>query len=156
MEAGSAPAAAPSISKPSFANTTKLLQSNKDNWIVKERKRKNIVPVTGSGQSSTIEGVAKPQRNFWELAILRLSPDCSEDKIRVHLHSKGIEVKEAYVFPSKIKGTVSAKVRVAIEHKDRALDAATWPPHLRISSWTNQSKATRKSAAENRQNGGLL
>ena len=154
--AGLTQAAAPLGSKTSFSDTTKLLQSNKNNWIVKERKRKNIVPVTGSGQSSTLAGVAKPQRHYWEIAVLRLSPDCSEDKIKVHLQSKGIEVKEAFVFPSKIKGTVSAKVRVAIEHKDRALDAATWPPHLRISSWTNQSKATRKSVTENRQDGAVL
>ena len=36
--AGSLPAAAPSVPKTSSSNTTKLLQSNKNNWIVKERK----------------------------------------------------------------------------------------------------------------------
>ena len=70
--------------------------------------------------------------------------------MKTHLHGKGIEVREVFVFPSKIKGTVAAKVRVNLEHKDRALAADTWPPHLRISSWTNKSKAERKNDAVRR------
>ena len=107
--------------------------------------------MTGSGQSSTLEGVAKVKRNFFDIAVLRLKEGSSEEKIRSHLRSQGIEVKEVFVFPSKIKGTVSAKVRVAIEHKERALDAASWPENLRISSWINQSKTARKNGSENRQ-----
>ena len=107
--------------------------------------------MSGSGDSSTLEGVAKPKRDWWDIAVLYLKEgSTTEDKIRSHLHSKNIEVKEVFVFPSKIKGTVSAKVRVALAHKDRALDAAIWPQNLRISSWTNQSKASRKNVAGNR------
>ena len=71
----------------------------------------------------------------------------SEDKLKFHLQSKNIEVRQVFVFPSKIKGTVSAKVRVALEHKERALDASNWPQHIRISSWTNKSKALKKNDA---------
>ena len=86
-----------------------------------------------------------------EVAVLRLKEgSTTPDKVKFYLQSKNIEVKEVFVFPSKIKGTVSAKVRVALEHKDRALDPAIWPQHLRISSWINQSKATRKNDAGNR------
>ena len=136
---------------PSFSDTATLLRSNNNDWIVYQRKNRKIVPVTGSGESSVLEGVAKPKRNFWELSLSRLKIGSSSDCIKAHLHSKNIEVKDVFVFPSKIKGTVSAKVRVALEHKDRALDAANWPPHLRISSWTNKSKTARNNDAANQQ-----
>ena len=85
-----------------------------------------------------------------EVAVLRLKEgSTTPDKVKFYLQSKNIEVKEVFVFPSKIKATVSAKVRVAIEHKDHALDPAIWPHHLRISSWINQSKASRKNVAGN-------
>ena len=71
----------------------------------------------------------------------------TEDKVKTHLQGKGVEVKETFVFASKIKGTVEAKVRVAIEHKERALDPATWPSHLRISSWTNKPIGACKNGA---------
>ena len=106
--------------------------------------------MTGSGESSTLEGVAKPKRDFWEIAVSRLKEGTTEDKVKSHLHGKGIEVKEAFVFPSKIKGTVSAKIRVELAHKGRALDPANWPPHLRISSWINKPKAARKNDAATR------
>ena len=103
--------------------------------------------MTGSGDSSVLEGVAKTKRDFWELSLSRIKEGTSSDRIRTHLHSKGIEVKEVFVFRSKIKGTASAKVRVALEHKERALDPSNWPPHLRISSWTNKAKTARKNDA---------
>ena len=130
-----------------FANKAKDLQLSKNDWIVIERKKRKIVPVTGSGEPSVLEGVAKPKRDFWEIAVSRLREGTTEDKVKTHLERQGITVREAFVFPSKIKGTVAAKVRVALEHKDRALDAGSWPPHLRISSWTNKSKAARRNDA---------
>ena len=107
--------------------------------------------MTGTGESSVLEGVPKQKNDWWDVAVLRLKEgSTSPDKVKSYLQSKNIEVKEVFVFPSKIKGTVSAKVRVALEHKDRALDPAIWPQHLRISSWIKQSKSTRKNDAGNR------
>ena len=135
--------------KPSFAARVKELP-NKNNWIVIERKKKNITPVTGSGESSVLEGVAKSRRDYWELSVSRLRIGTSIDQLKSHLQGKNIEVKEVFVFASKIKGTVSAKVRVALEHKDRALDASVWPAHVRVSSWTNKSRAAKQNDAAKR------
>ena len=77
----------------------------------------------------------------------RLIEGTTPDKVKTHLHSKGIEVKEVFVFPSKIKGTVAARVRVLIEHKPKALDANNWPPHVRVQSWIQKRKPTGKDAA---------
>ena len=103
--------------------------------------------MSGSGEASILEGVAKQKRDHWDIAILRLKTGTSQDLVRTHLLSKAIEVKEVFIIPSKIKGTVSAKVRVALEDKDRALDPANWPPHTCISSWINKSKNARKNDA---------
>ena len=107
--------------------------------------------MTGSGDSTVLEGVAKPKRDFWEIAVSRLKEGTTADKVKFHLQSKHIEVKEVFVFPSKIKGTISGKVRVALEHKTRALDPSVWPAHVRISSWTNKSKSKRQDDASKRQ-----
>ena len=131
----------------SFANKAKSLQSNRNSWIDIARKRKKITSVTGTGEASVLEGVERPKRDFWEIAVSRLKEGTTEDKVKTHLQGKGIEVREVFVFPSKIKGTVAAKVRVELAHKDRALDAGSWPPHLRISSWAYKPKAARKNEA---------
>ena len=112
--------------------------------------RLKITPVIGSGEPSVLEGVAKPKRDHWDIAVLRLKLGTSDLQIKSHLQAKGIEVKEVYIIPSKIKGTVSAKVRVALEHKNRALDAAIWPTHTSISSWITKSKSALKIDAATR------
>ena len=66
-------------------------------------------------------------------------------KLRHIFREKGSKSKKSLFFASQIKGTVSAKVQVPIEHKERALDAATWPPNLRISSWQTKQKPHGKT-----------
>ena len=94
--------------------------------------------------------IEKPRKNYWEIGISRLKIGTSEETLKFHLQGKNIEVKEVFVFPSKIKGTVSAKIRVALEHKERALDAAAWPASVRISSWINKPKSAKRNDATTR------
>ena len=102
--------------------------------------------MVGSGQSSVLESVQKPKRDFWEVAVSRLKDDTTVERIKSHCHGKGIEVKDIFLIPSKNKGTISAKVRVDLAHKDRALDANNWPSGLRISSWLYKPKKGRNGA----------
>lgn len=83
-----------------------------------------------------LEGVAKPKRDFWEVAVSRLKEGTtsSSEQIISHLQGKGIVAREVLVSPSKIKGTACAKVKVDIGQKDEALNGKTWPSHIRISS----------------------
>ena len=138
-----------SLSKTSFAGKAKGLQSYRNDWIVIERNKKKII-LTGSGESSVLKGVAKTRKNYLEIGISCLKLGLSSDLVKTHLQGQKIEVKEVFVFPSKIKGTVLAKVRVALEHKARALDATTWPEHVRVSSWTNKYKEQRQDDARKR------
>ena len=101
--------------------------------------------MTGSDGPSILEGVAKPTRDYWEIAVARLKEGTTEELIKTHCQAKGIETREVKIIPSKIKGTVTAKVRVALNHKDLALNGESWPTHLRVSSWTNKSKAFKQN-----------
>ena len=110
------------------------------------------MPVTGSGETSVLEGVAKPKRDFWDIAVSRLKEGTTPEQVKSHLESKAIVAREVFVFSSKIKGTVCAKVRVDSAQKDDALSAKSWPSHLRISSWTYKPKAV-KNAGKQSQDG---
>ena len=149
--ATSTSAVSKSTSKPSYAGQVNRLKINKNNWIDATRKKKKIVPVSGSGVASVLEGVPKAKRDYWDISISRLKEGATEEKVKTHLQSQGIEVKEVFVFPSKIKGTVAAKVRVAIEHKDRILNGDLWPNGLQISSWMYKPKSIRNEATDKKQ-----
>ena len=100
---------------------------------------------------SGLEGVTPAKRDFWEVSVSRIKEGTSSEKIKFYLQSKNIEVKEVFVFASKIKGTVLAKVKVAIKHKERVLSAETWPKDIRVASWIYKSKNAKKNdAAEQR------
>ena len=132
-------------SKSTFADKAKALQKSNGNWIDVTRKRKNITPVVGTAETTTLEGVPVAKRDFWDIAVSRLKAETTVDNVKAHLASKDIQCKEVFVFPSKIKGTVAAKVRVALDHKDLALASGTWPTGVRVSSWLNKSKSERKN-----------
>ena len=77
--------------------------------------------------------------------VSRLAIGTLTDKVKNLLQGKGIEVRETFVFPSKIKGTVAARVRVALEHKDKVLDPNIWPENIRVQSWVQKRKTKPES-----------
>ena len=110
--------------------------------------RKNIVPAVGTGGPSALEGVAPEKRNYWDIALQRLSAtSTTEESVKTYLASKKVEVKEVHLFPSKRKNTVTARVRVALKDKENALNPANFSPFILVSSWTNKSKSARKNDA---------
>ena len=128
-----------------IADRANQLRLNENNWLVATRKKKKLVSVTGSGETSVLEGVAKQKQDFWEVAVSRLKEGTTPEQIKTHLQSKSITAREVSVFPSKIKGTVCAKVRVDISQKDEALDCKSWPAHIRVSSWLYKPKYLKKN-----------
>ena len=100
-----------------------------------------------------LEGVPPFVRDFWDLSISRLSPSVTSDKVKGHLQSHGIEVRDVFILSSRIKGTKAAKVRVALEHKDRAKSADIWPQHCLVADWINFRKK-RVSVNTDRNNDG--
>ena len=135
----------PSVnSAASFAQTTKQLNQNNSTWLVKARKNKQSVTVIGKENSSGLKGVAPVTRDFWDLSVSRLAESTTDDQVKRHLQSHGIEVKEVFVFASKIRGTKAAKVRVSIEHRDKAKDGELWPLHCRVQDWIYKAKSSKE------------
>ena len=134
-------AAAASTAAATFAHTTELLKENNSSWLVKARKNKKSVTVIGKENSSALKGVAPVSRNYWDLSVSRLAESTTDDQVKRHLQNHGIEVKEVFVFASKIRGTKSAKVRVSIEHRDKAKNGELWPLYCRIQDWIYKAKS---------------
>ena len=64
----------PSTPKPkakdSFAKTAAQLNQKPLQWdIVKERHKRKIIPVKGTGAPSILEGVAPKKRDFWDIYL---------------------------------------------------------------------------------------
>ena len=139
-EAASIP---PQATNPSSSGPTSA--STKWNLVV-ARNKKKIIPVTGQVVKSSdddLEGVPPVTRDFWDLSVSRLKETATADKVKSHLHKYGIEVKDVFILSSKIRGTKSAKVRVAREHRDRAKSPDIWPQHCKIADWVHFKKSER-------------
>ena len=129
----SAPISQPQPPSPSPSSST---------WLIQARKNKKISSVVGKRQGGILEGVAPLTRDYVEVFVSRLSESSTIDKVKCHLHDHGIEVKDVFLLNSKRKGTKSAKVRVALEHRDKVKDENVWPLHCRVQDWVPSSKRT--------------
>ena len=96
-----------------------------------------VVGLKAKSDDDDLEGVAPYVRDFWELSVSRLKETATADKVKSHLHKHGIEVRDVFILSSKIKGTKAAKVRVALEQKDRAKSPDIWPQHCKVADWIN-------------------
>ena len=125
----------------------------KKKWtLAKARNKKKIVTVTGSGvrgHDDDLEGVAPFVRDFWDISVSRLRETVTADKVRTHLHKHGIEVRDVFILSSKIRGTKAAKVRVALEQKDRVKSPEIWPQHCKVADWVNFRRKTNPAAVTN-------
>ena len=95
-----------------------------------------------------MEGVAPIVRDYWDLSLSRLSISATPDKVKHFLQERGVDVKEVWVFNSKIQGTKSAKVRISLEHKDKAKNGDMWPEHTRVEDWLYKPKAERQKGTQ--------
>ena len=69
-----------------------------------------------------------------------LEKNTTENDVRRHLQKEGVEVREIWMLESKFKGTSTAKIRVAKEHRFKATNPSIWPIHCRIRDWDFQAK----------------
>ena len=101
----------------------------------------------GSGDGNILKGVTSFPRDYWDLSVRRLVDSTTEEQVRRQLHFHGIEVKEIFILPSHFKGTKAAKVRVALEHREKAQKDHVWPKGCQVSDWIYKPKQARKPAA---------
>ena len=80
-----------------------------------------------------------------------MSPTATSDKVEFPLQGHGIEVRDVFMLNSRIKGTKAAKVRVALEQKDRVKSPEIWPEHYIVADWINFKK--KRNSVNANQNG---
>ena len=114
------------------ATTTKNLRRTETGWNTKPIKKQQK-PITGNNKDCGLKGV--PPRDHWQFSVNRLEEKTTDDEVRRHLHKQGIEVRDVWMLRSNIKGTKTAKIKVARAHRERAKNVAIWPPHCRIRDW---------------------
>jgi hypothetical protein len=79
-------------------------------------------------------------KDYWDVSVTRLALETTADQIKLALGSHTIDVKDVLVFPSKIKGCMSARVRVALQDADKAKSEANWPQFVRVHDWVYKPK----------------
>ena len=119
-----------------FADKVVRLGKNGEEWKVAGRGKSVKKPaIKGTNNESGLKGVPPQSKIWYQFSVTRLDVTTSQDDVRRHLHQSGIEVKEIWLLNSQLKGTKTAKVRVSIEHRERAKNPALWPLYSRISDW---------------------
>ena len=142
-----------------YSSTASDLSTSQAKWtLAKARNKKKIIPVIGRAVKigdDDLEGVAPIVKDWAELSVSRLTVSVTSDKVKSHLHKHGIEVRDVFILSSKINGTKSAKVRVAVEQRERAKSPDIWPQHCRVADWINFKKKSRPASGSGIENGSL-
>ena len=121
----------------SFSDKVEKLGKNGGQWKTKTSRRGNKSSSIGTNQDAGLKAVPPVSKLFSQFAIYRLEENTSADAVRRHLHKEGIEVVDIWMLGSTIKGTKTAKFRVAKAHEGRAKNPSIWPLHCRIRDWDN-------------------
>ena len=112
--------------------------SSSSTWLTKARKAKKAETVVGNREDGELLGVAPRVKDFFDLFVSNLTETITDFQLKTYLQGHAIEVKDVWLLNSKKKGTKSAKVRIAIEHRNKAKDAGIWPKHIHIKDWVRK------------------
>ena len=112
--------------------------SSSSTWLTKARKAKKAETVVGNREDGELLGVAPRVKDFFDLFVSNLTETITDFQLKTYLQGHAVEVKDVWLLNSKKKGTKSAKVRIAIEHRNKAKDAGIWPKHIHIKDWVRK------------------
>ena len=104
--------------------------------VDKTRKNNKSPPVVGTKEGVGLTGVAPRVKHFWDLFVSNLAENTTDFQLKSYLQDHHIEVKDVFLLKSKKRGTKSAKVRIAIEHKNKAKNGDIWPKYIRVQDTT--------------------
>ena len=104
-------------------------------WKIAGRKKKGKKPSVSGTNTDNGELKGVPLRDYWQFSVTRLEERTTDDAVRRVLHSAGVEVQEVWMLNSKFRGTKTAKIRVAREHREKAKNQSIWPIHCQIRDW---------------------
>ena len=107
----------------------------KESWLTQARKTKKSKTIVGNKVGGDLEGVAPRVKDFLDLFVSNLSKKVTDFQLKSYLQGHAIEVKDVWLLNSKKKGTKSAKVRIAIEHRIKAKEPEIWPKYTGVQDW---------------------
>ena len=105
-----------------------------------ESNRKTTKTIVGNREGGVLQGVAPRVRNTWDLFVSNLSENSTDFQLKTYLQGHDIEVRDVWLLNSKKKGTKSAKVRIAVEHRNKVKERNVWPKHIRVQDWVRKPK----------------
>ena len=106
-----------------------------------EHRQMLISTIVGNKVGGDLEGVAPRVKDSWDLFISNLSEKVTDFQLKTYLQGHAMEVKDVWLLNSKKKGTKSAKVRIAIEHRNKAKEPEIWPRYTRVQDWVRKPSA---------------
>ena len=111
------------------------LREDGGEWKIAGQKKRNKKPSVSGTNTETGELKGVPPRDYWQFSVTRLDEKTTDDAVRRALHRAGVEVRDVWMLKSKFRGTKTAKIRVAREHRDKAKNRELWPLYCQIRDW---------------------
>lgn len=129
--------------------------SKSTGWsLVTRLKRRKIETLRGKRESLTLKlrGV-ETRKPHWDIYVGNLEEDITKETIQEYLLEGGVTALQVFMLKSKVRNTVSARIRVCLEDRDKVLKAEFWPMFVKVRSWvfqprSMQNKDSRVATAE--------
>ena len=124
----------------------KTEKGNKDSeWTLMSRlKRRKIETLQGKKDTPNLNlrGV-ETKKDSWDIYVGNLTEGSSRQTIQEYILEGGVTALQIYMLQSTIKGTVSARVRIPLEDRDKVLNSEFWPRFVKVRSWVFRPKPSQ-------------
>ena len=78
-----------------------------------------------------------------------LADDTTKLEIEGFLGENGVDVMQCWLLGSKIQSSLSARVRIPIQDREKVLDEEFWPEGVRVRSWVMKPERYHASTNSN-------
>ena len=108
--------------------------------VVSQMRKKNVKVIRGKRETSSgsLKGV-ESRRAYWAICIGNVEEDSSKGDIKGYLSENGVKPMYVFLLNSKVKDTVSARIR----DKQKVLDP---PVYVKVRSWIRASRGSNSKS----------
>ena len=129
--------------------------SANEGWVLVDKLRqRKIKTFLGQKKQSGTEGkclrtVVRKKRDYWDVYVGSLADDTTKLEIEGFLGENGVDVMQCWLLGSKIQSSLSARVRIPIQDREKVLDEEFWPEGVRVRSWVMKPERYHASTNSN-------
>ena len=105
-------------------------------------KRRNYAIVRGNrkeGSNLTLKGVESKIYSM-DFFVGHLHPASTKDTLCQFLRDGGVEVVSAFILKSRVRGSVSARIRVRLADRKNLMDSPLWLQFVSIRPWIRRPR----------------